>query len=338
MRAAVFKKPFVLDIQELPLIKPGEKELRIQVEVCGICATDGHIYEGEAPANPPVVLGHEFVGRIIEKGARTDSFEVGDRVAIDPNMNCGNCFYCRRGQVHLCENLHALGVTRNGGFAEFSLVPISQVYRIPENFPATIAAFAEPLSCCLHGIQRAEIKLNEHVVIVGGGTIGLLMLQLAQLGGASKVVVMEPVKEKRDVARKLSATYSFDPDKPDSVQNCQDLIGGGADVVIECVGTAQAASLALQLVRRGGRVVLFGLADKNARLQLHLQEQFLREMTILWARLNPFTFQDAVDLLVAQKIVVEPFGPVPLSFSILASYFSQPADKSKIKYQFVQDH
>jgi L-iditol 2-dehydrogenase len=221
----------------------------------------------------------------------------------------------------------------NGGFAEYSIVPASQAYRLPRDFPAKVAAFAEPLSCCLRGIQQAAICMGNSVAIVGGGTIGLLMLQLARLNGAGQVLLIEPISAKREIARQLSADGVFDSTLVDLEQQINDITGGGADIVIECVGSSEAAQLSMKLAKRGGCVILFGLADKTSTLSLNLQDIFHRELTIKSSLLNPFTFEPAVKLLVSQKIKVEPLHPESIKLPKILELFSQPRNNSTIKYQ-----
>lgn len=333
MRAAVFKRPFELHLEnlDLPGLKPDE--LRIAVEACGICGTDALIYAGKAPASPPVILGHEYTGKIVEVGPQVWDLKVGDRVVVDPNIHCTHCSFCRNGSVHLCLNLKALGVNMNGGFAEFSIIPASQAYILPSDFPAKAAAFAEPLSCCLHGIQRASIAPGDSVAIVGGGTIGLLMLQLARLSGATQIILVEPKSERREIAERLSADYVLDPALLDIAQKVRDLSSGGADVVIECAGNAKAAALSLDLAKPGGTVVLFGLAGKQEAVSLNLQDIFLRELTIKSSLLNPFTFKRAVDMLVSNSIRVDVLEPAPVALERMAGFFSEPQRSTKTKYQ-----
>jgi 2-desacetyl-2-hydroxyethyl bacteriochlorophyllide A dehydrogenase len=339
MQAAILKKPYDLEIVDYPLSKLSEKELRIQVEACGLCGTDLHIYAGEAPASPPVILGHEYVGKIVEKGAQVFDFEIGDKVAVDPNIHCGFCSFCRKGEVHLCNTLKALGVNKHGGFAEFSVVPASQAYLLPKEFPGKWAAFAEPLSCCLRGIQRASINPGDSVTIVGGGTIGLLMLQLARLEGSAKTLLLEPIPEKRHIAKQLSADYVLNPNSGEGVlKQVNDITAGGADVVIECVGSREAAELSVKLAKRGGTVIIFGLAAKSSTLRISLHDLFHRELTIKGSLLNPFTFQTAVDLLVSKRIQVEPLNPVSVSLSNISALISKPRNSSVVKYQVLPNN
>lgn len=313
MKAAQFNKPHDLQVIDRPLRALSGDEVLVQIAACGVCGTDVHIVAGEAHARPPVILGHEFAGTIIEAGNQVRELRAGDHVAVDPNIACGGCYYCRRGQVNFCENLCALGVDIDGGFAEFAIAPAKQCYKLPEEFPLELGAFAEPLSCCLRGLKRAAIQPGQTVAIVGAGNIGLLMLQLAQLAGAGLIFVLDPLESKRAIATRLGVDFVLDASHPQAVQEIAERTHGGCDVVIECAGKAEAAELAIALTKRGSRVVLFGLAAPAAYARLYLQTAFLKELTILSSILNPFTFHRAVDLLaqatpVGGKINLAPFS------------------------------
>ena len=333
MLAAIFKEPFNLSVEDYPLSGLDEKELLIKVEVCGLCGTDFHIYKGESYSKPPVIPGHEFVGIVSDKGYDVFNFEIGDRVAVDPNIYCGECKFCREGKINYCENLKALGVSINGGFAEYSIAPSSQAYLLPKDFSFNSAAFIEPLSCCIRGMDKASIKHGENLVILGGGTIGLLMLQLAIISGAGKIIVIEPIAEKREMAYQLGADYVLDPDSSELLARVNDLTLGGADVVIECVGKMAAAELAINVARKGGRIILFGLAEKKDSINLNLHEFFLKELSVKSSLLNPFTFSRALNLIVNKKVQVEKLNPVLKNLTSLEKILSQPRDLSVIKYQ-----
>ncbi len=308
MKAAQFNQPHELQIIDRPLRPLGDDEVLVQVAACGVCGTDLHILAGEAHARPPVILGHEFAGTIIAAGKQVRELRSGDHVAVDPNMACGGCYYCQRGQVNFCENLRALGVDRDGGFAEFVITPARQCYKLPEDFPLELGAFAEPISCCLRGIERAAIQPGQSVAIVGAGNIGLLMLQLARIAGAGMIFVLDPLETKRAIGRQLGAEVVLDANHPAAVQEIAEQTHGGCEVVIECAGKAAAAETAIALTKRGSRVVLFGLAAPEAYARLYLQDAFLKELMILSSILNPFTFHRAVALLAQGKINLAPFS------------------------------
>lgn len=303
MIAAVLKKARLLEIVEnykLRKLKSGE--ILLKIECCGVCGTDKLIFENKAPAKVPVILGHEYSGIIADCARDVSGFNIGNKAVIDPNIYCGECRECKRGNVHFCKNHKALGVTLDGGFAEYSIVPASQVYKLPQETDLSIAAFAEPLSCCLRGINHANLKNGNSVVIVGGGSIGLIMMQLAKLSGASKVIVIEPEITKQKLALELGADYSISPFEEDIYTQVLDYTNGGADVVIECAGRKEAVELAITLTTKGGKVVIFGLSAKGEKVTLDLQYMFHKELQICNSFLNPFTFGNAVDLIVSGNI------------------------------------
>lgn len=334
MLAGIYKGSRQFELVDYSLRKIEPQELLVKVEYCGICGTDFHIVQGKAPSKPPVILGHEYSGRIVEKDKSTNGFNIDDLVVINPNIHCGYCDYCKEGKVNHCKNLKALGVTQNGGFSQYSIVPASQVYRLPDDFSLQSAAFAEPLSCCIHGIKKASIKLGDKIAILGGGPIGLLMLQLTQLVGASEILIIEPSHQKRKLATVIGADYVLDSRDSNLIEKVLDLTCGGVDVVIECVGKSDAAWTSLQIVKEGGTVLLFGLAEQSSTISLKLQSFFHREISIRSSLLNPFTFQTAVDLLVSGKISVEQFNSVQVSFrnEELVSLFNNSKNSSVVKY------
>jgi len=305
VQAALFRRPKTLELVDREIPDPRSGEVLIRVSVCGVCGTDVHIFDGEAKSNPPVVLGHEFSGIVEGVGPGVTGLREGDAVAVDPNIFCGYCPYCRRGQVHLCENLRAIGVTVDGAFAEYCKAPASQVYRLPSDVAVEWGAFAEPISCALRGVDRAQIQSGEDVVILGAGNIGLIMLQLVRAVGARQVLVLEPLPERRVLARKYGCSWVGDPREPESLETVKDLTDGGADVVIECVGKPEAVAHTPQLVRAGGRIVIFGMAEKKDTFTLNLQDIFYRELTILGSVLNPFTFARALAALEAGQVNLE---------------------------------
>lgn len=307
MKAALFEGPHRLHVAEKPLHPLQDEEVLIRVESCGVCGTDVHILEGTSRSTPPVVLGHEYAGIVEEVGRSVKGVRVGQRVAIDPNISCGTCDYCRRGLVHLCSNLRALGVDIDGGMAECSVVPASQAYPLPEGLSLEASAFVEPVSCVLHGIDRAHLQSGDTVVIVGAGTIGLIMLQLVRNAGATQVIVVEPLEHKREMARKLGAGEVIDPFACDVKSAVFDLTGLGADVVIECAGTGQAVELALALPRRGGVVELFGVCPIGEKVPIEPNQVYFRELTILGSYINPNTFSRAISVLHKGLVRVDQF-------------------------------
>ncbi len=307
MKSAQFEKPHQLKVIDKPIRRPDEGEILVNVEGCGVCGTDLHIVEGTSRSTPPVVLGHEYFGFIEEMGRGVEGLKKGQRVAIDPNISCGTCFYCRRGLVHLCANLKALGVDIDGGMAQYCTLPQHQAYALPTDLSPEVFVFVEPLSCAIHGADRANIQLGDTVVIVGGGTVGLLMLQLVKNAGAARVIVVEPLEYKRDIAEKVGADLCIDPSNQDVKAAILDLTGVGADIVIECVGKVQTVELSLQLVRRGGTVEFFGVCPFDATVPIRPNEVYFKELTIIGSYLNPHTFARSIELLRSKKVSVDSF-------------------------------
>jgi len=281
MRAAVIYGPKNVRVEKnYRTPKPQKDEVVVRVKSSGVCGTDVSLYNGEYYANYPVIFGHEFAGDIVEIGDNIEAIETGDRVSVDPNIFCDECYYCRRGARHICRNLQSIGIHINGGFAEYVVVPIKNVYKIPNNVTYTSAAMSEPVACCIRGIEMAKIELGDTVLIHGAGAIGLIMLQLALLSGAGKVIVSEPLRTRRNIAEDLGASYVIDPTKSDVEKEVRIITQEGADVLIECCGNLSVQERSVFMVRRGGIVVLFGVAPKKGEISISPFQMNENEITI----------------------------------------------------------
>lgn len=305
------------EVREVPLPEPGDHEVLVRNMACGICGTDVHIYHGEAGSaevTPPVILGHEFSGIVEKVGSQVTSVRPGDHVTLDPNMYCGTCRPCRMGRKQNCEHLFALGVNTNGGFAEYSISPETQCYRIHDTIDFDVAAMAEPLACVLHGIDQAGIRTGQTVAVVGGGMIGLLMVQMAKLSGASTVVLSEPIEMRRRIGLEVGADAAIDPLHENLAETIKKHTGRtGADVVIECVGRISAVEQAVELADLGATVLLFSVPAPDASISLPLFEVYKKELTIVGSMINPDTHQRAVNLinsgrLEIKKLITHSFG------------------------------
>lgn len=218
MKALRLESVGAISVRNVDIPKPGPDDLLVKVEACGICGTDRHLLHGEFPSTPPVTLGHEFCGIVMEAGSAVKDIAPGARITGDPNISCGRCPQCEAGRVNLCRNLRAIGIHRDGGFAEYVLVPRKQAFEIPLTLDPAHGAFCEPLACCLHGIDVSGIKVGSTVAILGGGVIGLLTVQLARLAGAAKVVLSTRQASKRRLAEEIGATATVDPSAGDVVE------------------------------------------------------------------------------------------------------------------------
>lgn len=305
MKAVVFLEPNRLVVEDRPIPELGEGDALVKVHACGVCGTDLHILAGEHIVKFPVIPGHEFSGEIVAVGGKATNVQVGDRVTVDPNIVCFTCEYCTRGEIHLCESLTAVGVNYDGGFAEYCRVPAAQAHKVPDSVSLDEAAFAEPLACCIHGIDRAKIVPGSHVVVLGAGSIGLLMVQLARAAGA-RVIVSEPDERKRRLAAQLGAGVQIDPTAADVKEAVLEITTVGADFVIECAGLVQTAELAPTLARRGGTVLQFGVVSPHETVRLSPYDVFYRELTIVGSFVNPFTHARAVQMLASKQVEVMP--------------------------------
>jgi L-iditol 2-dehydrogenase len=334
MRAVRFEEIGRVALREIDVPQPAADELLVRVEACGICGTDRHILHGEFPARPPVTLGHEFCGIVEQVGAGVSGFALGDRVTGDPNISCGLCPHCREGKVNLCLKLEAIGIQRDGGFAERVIVPVKQAHKLPAGLSAAYGAFCEPLACCIHGVDMATIRTGMSVVVLGGGVIGMLVVQLARLAGASRVVMVTRQEAKRRLAEEIGATASIDPTGSDLVSAIcgpGGVLPGGADVVFECAGVVETVAQAPKLARRGGSAVILGVLAPDDRVTIDPLDLLLREIRIQGSFVNPFTQARAADLIATGAISVEPLITRRVGLEDAAAIISSPPPSGEIR-------
>ena len=295
MTCAMWRGIDDLRVERAPIPEPRGRELLVQVAACGICATDLHLVDGSIPLyRPPRILGHEYAGTVVAAGPEARSVTVGARVAIDPNLPCGACFFCREAQPYMCPNR----TPAIGGFGEYVAVPEQTAYPLPEGLPTEQAALAEPLSCALHAVELANPRAGDTVAVVGAGTIGLLLVQLASRARAALVAVSEPDPARRELASRLGATLVIDPSAEDPRERLVAATGGiGVDRAFEAVGSVVTIQAAVSLPRRGGTVVLVGVAPGSAEITLRPYDLFERELTIRASFVRAYEFRRAVTLL-----------------------------------------
>lgn len=335
MKAAVFYGKHDLRVQEIdkPTAKAGQ--VLIKVMACGICGTDVHIFNGDEGAAPTPVgtaLGHEFAGIVEEIGEGVTAVKVGDRVCVDPNEMCGECYYCKSGIGHYCENMGGIGTVVNGGFAQYCAVPQSQVYKIADSTTYERAAMTEPLACCLHGIDMCNISCGDTVLVIGGGMIGLLMLQLARISGAGKIIILEPVAKKREEAKALGADICIDP----LSQNVKEVLAQEGveriSTVIECVGKPSTMSQAIDLAGNKATVMLFGLTAPGDEISIKPFEIFKKELIITASYINPYTQKRAIDLIDANRVDVSSMVYRVAPLEELPSILSDGKERAKGKF------
>ncbi len=335
MKSAVFYGKHDLRVEEHEMPKVGPKDVLIQVKACGVCGTDVHIYEGDkgaAEVTPPTILGHEFSGVIAEVGSEVTNYKAGDRVCIDPNCYCGACEPCRNGVVHYCEHMIGYGTTVNGGFAEYCAVNERQVYKLGDNTSFEQGAMTEPVACCLHGMDMCEIRPGHQVVVIGGGMIGLLMLQLSRLAGAAKVALLEPVESKREVGKKLGADICIDPIHEDVKARLKEEGMTWGNTGIECVGRPSTIEQAIDIAGNKAVVMMFGLTKPDETISVKPFEIFRKELVLKASYIHPYTQKRALDLIDSGRLDVSSMVYEVADLDELADILSNPELRAKGKY------
>lgn len=292
---------------------PGPGEVLIRVEAAGICGTDRHLFLGEFPCTPPVTLGHEFSGLITATGPGVN-LPLGQRVTCDPNDPCMTCGPCRKGRVNLCERNSVTGITRDGGFAPFAVVPAHKAIALPAGLDPHHGAFAEPLACTLHGIDMAAPMAGERVIVLGGGVIGLMALQLARNAGA-EVLLITRHPAKRALAERLGASVTAA-----TPGEALALWPKGADVVLECAGVVETVEAAPALTCAGGRIVILGVLPKGQKVRIEPFDLLFREIQLLHSFINPFTQSRAAAMIASGAVQVAPLitRTIPLAEAVAA--------------------
>ena len=295
MKALIIEKPGVARIRTVPVAPVGERDVRIKVMASGICGTDVHIFRGEYLGGYPVIPGHEFSGVVEETGDKVTRFRAGDRVAVEPNISCDNCRACLNNRQNFCEKWNAIGVTLPGGMAEYVVVPEKAVFGIGE-LPFLAGAFVEPLSCVLHGVERARIKLGDRVLILGAGPIGILLSKVIQLRGASEITQVDLNRSRLELALKSGASRVS--------ASLEGLPQDSYDVVVDASGATSLMESAPDFARKGGTVLWFGVPKRDAKLQLPAFTLFEKGLFLLTSYTSVRNSIQAVELLEKGKIDV----------------------------------
>ena len=265
---------FTIDEAPEPAAKPGW--VVVDVHAAGICGTDIHATQGLFPWTPPLVLGHEYTGVVREVGRGVSRRLVGTAVGCEPSYGCGKCAECAEGRISQCP-----GATRVGGFAERVALPAACVHPLPRGLDPVTAALTEPAACCLSGLEQFRMPKNATVVVVGGGIMGLLTMAIARVRGAKRLILSDPIEDRRHAAKKLGATVVVDPTRESLRERVMALTKGrGADVVCEAVGKPELVAETMALTRPTGYFQLVGVNPKGSALPLDLFDVHFREIRI----------------------------------------------------------
>ncbi|MBK8045898.1 MAG: zinc-dependent alcohol dehydrogenase family protein [Anaerolineales bacterium] len=334
MQAVLFPQPESIAIERVPDPTPAADEVVVQVARCGICGTDVHIYRNEYMSDFPLIPGHEFGGVVVATGHAVTDVRVGDRVAVDPNLYCGYCDFCRNEQSNHCSNWQGVGITRAGGFAEFAAVPARACYKLPESLTDLQAAFVEPLACVVHALKRFRISPGDNALIVGGGPMGLLLLQAIRHNGAAQVAIVEKQPARLKLAEQLGASAAIAVG-PEQDEQLRALAPRGFGVVIDATGVPAVIERSFQYLRQRGQFLQFGVTPKDATIRISPYDLFHNDWTIIGSFALCYTFQPAIAMLASGVVDVNPLVSDEVPMTNFADLFHRFAAGQTLKVHIV---
>ncbi len=340
MKAAVLTSPGQFAIEERPIPKPGRGEALIKITRVGICGTDLHIFNGHyAAEHLPMVPGHEFAGTIYALGSEVTDLVIGDKAVVDMNIGCQTCYWCRRNEILNCPNMQQMGITMDGAFAEFIVVPARLVIPAPAHIPDEVLALTEPLACVVRAARKADVTFGQSVVVIGAGPIGNLHVQLLRTIGAAPIIVADLSADRVAMAIEAGADFGVtDPSELEAVVMTATQ-GRGADIVIESVGHPALYAQAVKLIRKGGHIAAFGLTGPEGELPLNILQIILEENSIKGSVAGMGQdMHDALTLLVHGRIKTAAFTQASYALDEIQdafdSYAARPSDlKTQIKIE-----
>lgn len=333
MKALVLEDYMKLVYREYPM--PGLRgpdDVLVRVRAAAICGSDVHGIDGSTGRRiPPVVMGHEAAGEIVEAGAAVRDFKVGDRVTFDSTEYCGACFHCRRGEVNLCDNRRVLGVScgeyrRDGAFAEYLVIPSRILYRLPDNLDFVAASIAEPAAVAAHAAAITPLAMGDTMAVVGAGLIGLLLIQVLRAHSPATIIAFDTDPERRKAAIAVGATVAFAPPSAGGDAETRAAIreltsGRGVDRAFEAVGATAPIATAVEAVRKGGSVTLIG--NVSPRVELPLQAVVTRQIALFGSCATAGEYPLVLDLLAQGKIDPKSIISAVAPLSEGASWFSR---------------
>jgi L-iditol 2-dehydrogenase len=328
MKALVLKDYKRFAYEEVPTPAPAPDEVLIAVKACGICGSDVHGMDGSTGRRrPPIIMGHEASGVIESLGKEVTHWAPGERVTFDSTIYCGECEFCRRGDVNLCDRRRVLGVScedyrQHGAFAEYVAVPQRILYRAPNTLPFEHAALVEPFSIALHAVRRSPPDLNDSVVVVGAGMIGLALVQALSETGCGLIITVDVAQDRLAIAEKCGATHLINPAKENAGEKILTLTHGrGADIAFEAVGTPPTVDLALRCLRKGGAATLVG--NVSPKVEFPLQTAVTRELTIHGSCASRGEYPTCLEMLARGALRPEPLISASAPLAEGAAWFDR---------------
>jgi len=304
MKAAQLLKPGSATVINAPEPIVSANDVLIQVRAAGICGTDLHIFKGEYEATYPLIPGHEFSGEVVAVGANVTNFKVGDRVTADPNIPCNKCDYCKRNEPNQCRDLRAIGVTRDGGFAEYVVAPEGNVFHIGD-MSYSAAALIEPLACVVWGLKQVEVQPGDSALVIGAGPMGLLVAQSLKSAGASRVVVTDVVRWRLDMAERLGASAVVVANDGQA-STLKTLAPDGFEIVVDATGIPAVLESTFAYVKPRGKVWVFGVTPVGTYVKFPAYEVFRRDLKIIGSFAVNRTFPQSIALIKSGAVQVEP--------------------------------
>ena len=334
MRALVLRQYNELVYEEVADPELKAHEVLVQVKACGICGSDVHGMDGSTGRRiPPVIMGHEASGVITETGPEVDGLSRGDRVTFDSTVYCGHCRFCRKGHINLCDNRRVLGVScddyrRHGALAEYVAVPEHIVYRLPDGVSFEHAAMVEPLSIGVHAVEITPLSLNDTVVVVGTGMIGLCIVQVLRSAGCGRIIAVDIDPWRLELASKVGADATILADRPDAKDDLRRAIGqAGADAAFEAVGIEASVNMAAMCLRKGGNLTVVG--NISPTVQMPLQAMVTRELAVRGSCASNGEYPACLDLIARKAVDLEPLLSASAPLAEGAKWFKRLYDQQE---------
>jgi L-iditol 2-dehydrogenase len=343
MKAQVFYEKEKMKLEEVPVPEPTDDQVLVRVKTCGICGSDVAYYFGAssletATGKGPLILGHEFSGEVVEIGAipkKLGLFKPGDRITLDPVQYCNACRVCKQGYVNLCEKKTVLGVSTNGGFAEYCVSHFTGVHKIADSVSFEEAAMTEPLACATYGVKNMAIAVGDFAVVMGAGVIGCMMVQLIKASGAGRVVSVDVLDYRLEAAKKIGADVVINTAEAKSPYYKKDLKaaisemtdGRFADTVITPTGAVEAMEAALEISGRRSRVVFFGLPADVAVVRVPACKSIFWDKTIRFSWLAPLVWPTALEAIATGLVDLKPLATHTYPLEKLAEGITNVRDK-----------
>ncbi|MBK1813646.1 galactitol-1-phosphate 5-dehydrogenase [Clostridium sp. YIM B02505] len=345
MKAAVIHGIGDIRFEMIDIPKIGENDVLVKVKYAGICGSDLPRAMVSGARKYPLVLGHEFCGEIAEIGTAVNGFKVGDRVAVAPLIPCGQCEYCKAGNYGLCEDYNIIGTGSDGAFAEYTKVPKEHILKISDELDFETAAGIEPATIGYHGLEKAEIKPGDTVVVMGCGPIGQFTIQWAKIFGASKIIAVDIFAEKLELSKQLGADITVNSKECDAVQTILELTKGGADVVAETAGSKFTQEQAILVAKKKGRIVFLGISHSDLPLKENGIEKVLRGEIKIQGSWNSYTspypgkaWHATIDFMAKGQIQFKPMISHKIGVEEVGQYLSDMANRkiyfNKVLVQF----